>query len=312
MKKVFVFAVMLLILMAIAGCEKEKPAKVSLENKEIVKAKAEESKEKHLRVAVGGMITPKAGFVYYRQFLDYIGEKLDMHVDFVDRENYDEINALMKSEDIDAAFVCSGPYIDGHKEFGMELLVAPQAYGETVYYAYIIVHKDSPIKNFGGLRGKSFAFTDPKSNTGKLVPTYMLAKMNETPDSFFNKYIFTQSHDKAIKAVAQGIVDGAAVDSLIWEYANRTKPEFTSKTKIINKSAPYAIPPVTVRSGLKPELKEKLRQIFLNAHEDEKGRQILKGMMIDKFVVISDKAYDSIREMKSWIEKQNMKGQKTK
>lgn len=312
MKKVFVFAVMILNLMALAGCEKEKPAKVSLENKEIVKAKAEESKEKHLRVAVGGMITPREGFVYYRNFLDYIGEKLGMHVDFVDRENYDEINALMKSEDVDIAFVCSGPYVDGHKEFGMELLVAPQAYGETVYYSYIIVHKDSSIKSFGELRGKRFAFTDPKSNTGKLVPTYMLAKMNETPDTFFEKYIFTQSHDKAIKAVAQGIVDGAAVDSLIWEYANRTNPEFTSKTKIIKKSAPYGIPPVTARRGLNPELKEKLRQIFLNVYKDEKGKEILKGMMIDKFVVIGDEAYNSIREMKSWIEKQNMKGQKAK
>lgn len=312
MKKLFVFAVMILNLMAIAGCEKEKSAKISLENKEIVKAKAGEAQQNHLRVAVGAMLTPREGFVYYRQFLDYIGEKLGMHVDLIDRENYDEINSLMKSEDVDAAFVCSGPYVAGHKEFGMELLVAPQAYGETVYYSYIIVHKDSSIKSFGELRGKRFAFTDPKSNTGKLVPTYMLAKMNETPDTFFEKYIFTQSHDKAIKAVAQRIVDGAAVDSLIWEYANRTNPEFTSKTKIIKKSPPYGIPPVTVRRGLNPELKEKLRQIFLNAYKEEKGREILKGMMIDKFVLINDRAYDSIREMKSWVEKPKIKEQKAK
>jgi phosphonate transport system substrate-binding protein len=174
------------------------------------------------------------------------------------------------------------------------------------------VAKNSAIKNFGDLRGKSFAFTDPLSNTGKLVPTYMLARMNETPDSFFKKYIFTFHHDKSIKAVAQGVVDGASVDSLIWEYLNRTNPEYTSKTRIILKSPPYAIPPVVVPKGLDPALKERLRQIFLNAHNDDKGRELLIKMMIDKFVVIDDSAYDSVREMKSWLEKQKTKEQRRK
>jgi phosphonate transport system substrate-binding protein len=202
------------------------------------------------------------------------------------------------------AFVCGGPYVDGHEKFGLELLVAPMAYGGTVYYSYIIVPKDSPVKSFKELRGATFAFSDPLSNSGKLIPTYMLAKMNETPESFFKSFYYTHAHDKSIKAVATGVVDGAAVDSLIWEYANHTNPEFTSKTKIIEKSSPHGIPPVVIRRGIDPELKERLRQIFLNAHTDEKGREILKGMMIEKFVPIDDKAYDSIREMKLWVDKQ--------
>jgi phosphonate transport system substrate-binding protein len=149
------------------------------------------------------------------------------------------------------------------------------------------------------------------SNSGKLVPTYLLARMNETPETFFKKYIYTQSHDKAIQAVAQGIVDGAAVDSLIWEYANRTNPRFTSKTRIIQKSPPYGIPPFVVRPGLDPAIKKRLRTIFLNAHKDEQGREILKGMMVDKFVVIDDSAYNSIREMNTWIKTQKA-AEKTK
>lgn len=38
------------------------------------------------------------------------------------------------------------------------------------------------------------------------------------------------------------------------------------------------------------------------AHKDEKGRKLLQGMMIDKFVEIKDSAYDSIRAMNKWIE----------
>jgi phosphonate transport system substrate-binding protein len=306
LKRVLILGLISLFSAGITGCsEKRKAERIRLAEKEVASPEAEPSEVRSLRIAVGSMITPRAGFGYYKQLLDYIGEKVQRPVRFVDRENYAEINKLIESGEIDAAFVCGKPYVDGRDKFGLELLVAPQAYGQTVYHSYIIVSRDSPIESLEGLRGRTFAFMDPMSNTGRLVPAYMLAKMGETPDSFFEKYVYTYAHDKSIKAVAQGIVDGAAVDHLIWEYADRTNPEFTSKTKVIEKSPPYGIPPVVVPPGLDPRLKERLRQILLNVHKDEKGKEILKGMMIDKFVIVDDSTYDSVREMNRRIADKN-------
>jgi phosphonate transport system substrate-binding protein len=303
--KSIIFTGLAVGLLMFAGCtKKEKAKEVSLEERKPLKEEVVSHEKTPLRIAIGAMITPKEGFAYYRRLLDYIGERLERPVEFVDKESYAEINELLRSGQLDAAFVCSGPYVEGHDEFGLELVVSPQAYGETVYYSYIIVNIDSPVKTFEELRGKSFAFTDPKSNTGKLVPTYMLAKMNETPDSFFKEYRFTYAHDKSIKAVSHALVDGAAVDSLIWEYSNKTNPEITSRTRIVLKSPPYGIPPFVASSGIDAETKEKLKEILLNIHKDEKGREMLKGMMIEKFVLADDSAYDSIREMKAWIAKQ--------
>jgi phosphonate transport system substrate-binding protein len=307
MQKTCILFIFIISALTLSCTEKERPKEINLEKREAVEIIQKKPKEKSLRIAIGGMVTPREGYAYYRDLMDYIGERMGMHVELIDREDYAEVNMMIKAGQVDVAFVCGGPYVEGHDEFGMELLVAPQAYGETVYYSYIIVHKDSPIKTFEDLRGKSFAFTDPLSNSGKLVPTYMLAKMNETPESFFKKYIFTKAHDKSIKAVALRIVDGAAVDSLIWEYLNRTNPELTSKTRIILKSPPYGIPPVVVRPSLDPKIKKTLRDIFLNAHKDVKGKAILKKMMIDKFVLIDDSAYDTIREMKSFLEMQALR-----
>ena len=254
-----------------------------------------------MRIAVGGMITPREGMAYYRDFLRYLEGKIGVKVAYVDREGYAEINEMLKDGRLEAAFVCSGPYVDGHADFGLELLAAPQAYGKAVYHSYVIVPKGSPARTFADLRGKRFAFTDPLSNTGKLVPTYMLARLNETPDSFFREYVFTKAHDKSIKAVAQQVVDGAAVDSLIWEYLNATNPEFTARTRILEKSPPYAIPPVVVPRGLDAGLKERLRAAFLEAHTDPQGVELLRKMRIDRFVRIEDGAYDSVREMQAWI-----------
>ena len=296
-------------LVCAAGCSQgEAPIKISLANRETVRTAPHSDQEKPLRIAVGGMITPQEGFVYYKEFLDYLGEKIGRPVQFVDKEKYEEVNNLLKSGDIDVAFVCSGPYVDGHDEFGLELLAAPQAYGKTVYYSYIIAERDSPIADFEELRGKTFAFADPQSNSGTLVPTYMLSRLHETPDSFFKQYVYTYAHDKSIVAVAQKVVDGAAVDSLIWEYLNRANPKFTSKTKIIAKSPPYGIPPVVARKGLDRKLKKALHDALVNAHNDERGRELLNSMMIDRFVDIRDSDYDSVRAMKVWLARQKRKG----
>jgi phosphonate transport system substrate-binding protein len=306
-KKYYLVLICLLIVGALGCSRNDDVKKISLSKKIDVKNNEQQSEESPIRIAVGGMTTPREGFVYYKQLLNYIGEKLGRKVEFIDREDYAAINNMLKNREIDVAFVCGGPYVDGYEEFGLELLAAPVAYGETVYYSYIIVPKNSSVKSFKELRGKTFAFTDPLSNSGKLIPTYMLTQMNETPDSFFKSFYYSHAHDKSIKAVAAGAVDGAAVDSLIWEYENHTNPKFTSKTKIIEKSPPHGIPPVVIRHGIDLELKERLRQIFLNVHNDAKGREILKGMMIEKFVPIDNKAYNSIREMKQWVDKQEKK-----
>jgi len=48
-------------------------------------------------------------------------------------------------------------------------------------------------------------------------------------------------------------------------------------------------------------VKEKLRSAFLNMHNDPKGSAILKKVLIDRFTVIEDDAYDSIREMETFM-----------
>ncbi len=288
------------------SCDRQEkpPVKVSLSDVEdATQTIQKENSTPTLRIAIAAVISPNETFVLYKDLLDYISEKLEMSVNLIQRETYEEVNDLVRNNELDLAFVCSGAYVDGHDQFGMELLVAPVAYGEPIYYSYIIVPVNSKINSIEDLRGKRFAFTDPMSNTGKLSPTYILAQKNEDIESFFSDYIFTYNHDKSIEMVAHALVDGAAVDGLIWEYVNSQHPALTAQTKIINKSDPYGIPPIVVPSGLNPQLKKTMRDIFLNIHNDEEGMKILTKLQIDKFVVLDDQRYDSIREMRAWFGK---------
>lgn len=252
-----------------------------------------------LRVAIAGVLSPSKTWEYYQELLNYMGERLGRQATLILKPTYAEINDLVRGQRADVAFVCSLPYVMGNQDFGMELLVAPQMYGATTYYSNLIVPEASSATSLEDLRGASFAFADPMSNSGHLAPTYQLFLMGEAPGSFFGKYIFTYSHDNSITAVADKLVDGAAVDSLVYDQMVAHDPELASKTRIIARWGPYGIPPVVISPALDAELKQQLRDFFVDLHNSDEGRRILNGLAIDRFVVVPDDVYDSIVEMKT-------------
>jgi phosphonate transport system substrate-binding protein len=243
------------------------------------------------------MISPKETFIYYRQLIDYVGQKTQSPIELVQRKTYGEINQLLGKGEIDLAFICSGPYAGGKEEHGFELLAAPQVQGSHFYQSYLIVNKNQPYQDLADLRGHVFAFTDPESNTGRLAPTYWLKQIGEEPERFFSKVIYTYSHDNSILAVGRGLVDGAAVDSLIWEYFKKVNPELTQPTRIIKKSEPYAIPPVVASASFPEENRRQIRNLLLSMHLDAEGRRILDGLMIDRFIVPPSDWFDSVKQI---------------
>jgi phosphonate transport system substrate-binding protein len=255
------------------------------------------SQAQPLRVAVAAMISPKETFDLYRQLLAYLGRKLDQDLEFVQRKTYAEIDELLKKGEIDLAFICSGPYVTGREKFGFEPLAVPEVHGTHFYRSYLIVNKESPFHRLEELKGHTFAFTDPDSNTGRLVPTYWLAEMHEQPETFFSRIVYTYSHDNSIMAVARNLVDGATVDGLIWEFYQQKSPTFTSKTRIIKKSEPYGIPPLVASKNLPVESKERIREILFSMHQDPEGKKILSELMIDRFIAPQEGWYENLRQM---------------
>ncbi len=251
-----------------------------------------------VNVAVGAMVSPGQTIVNYQEMVDYIGAKIGRDIRIVQRKTYGEVNDLLRAGVVDIAFICTGPYVSNKEEAGFEALATPIVRGEPYYRAYLIVHKDSPFQSLADLKNSVFAFTDPESNTGALVPTYWLAEMNTTPDAFFKKVHLTYSHDNSILAVATSLVDGASVDSHIWEYYHQRDPVHTSKTRIIRKSAPFGSPPLVAAAAADAELREKVTRAVLHMHEDDAGKKILDQLFIDRFVVAREEWYRSVAEMK--------------
>jgi phosphonate transport system substrate-binding protein len=292
------FLVPALILFAY-GCGDDPSTVVIDFSKAVASERAVEpsSEPLRLRVAAGAMISPEETFSYYGHLLDYMGGKLGLEVQLIQRRTYAEIDALFGKGEIDLAFICSGPYANGKEKYGFDLLSTPQIHGSHFYQSYLIVNRESSFHSLEDLRGMVFAFTDPDSNSGKRVPTYWLAKLGERPETFFGKTIYTYSHDNSILAVAKGLVEGAAVSSLFWEYYHNKNPIYTSRTRIIKKSEPYGNPPLVTARHLSPALRERIREIVFSMHSDPEGRNILKELMINRFIAPKEDWYAGIRTM---------------
>jgi phosphonate transport system substrate-binding protein len=253
--------------------------------------------QKTLRVAVAAMISPKETFVYYREMLDYLGRQSGHRVQLIQRKTYDEVNALFPKGEVDLAFICTGPYAASRDKYGFEAIATPQVRGQPFYQSYLIVPKDSPYQKLEDLKGRVFAFTDPDSNTGAMVPRFWLAEAGETPESFFSRTIFTYSHDNSIMAVAKGLVDAAGVDGHQWEYFERFSPAYTSKTRVIRKSQPFGGPPLVASGRLKDDVRSKIRDLMLSMHTDPEGKRILDNLLIDRFVAPQEEWYQSAGAM---------------
>jgi phosphonate transport system substrate-binding protein len=244
---------------------------------------------------VAPVISPEKSLVLYRQLVDYLATKLDRTPVFLQEERYDEANHRVRDSQCDLAFVCTYAYVLGERDFGMQALVAPQIAGAVTYHSVILVSAGSPARGLLDLRGKRFGSADRLSNTGWLYPATWLREQGCDPTAFFAEHVITGSHDRSVRAVVGGFVDGAAVDSLVYDQMVREEPALGRRTVVIHKSPPFGMPPLVVPAQCDPELRERLRELLVQMDGDARGREILRTLGIERFVVPERALYDSVR-----------------
>lgn len=254
------------------------------------------AKEDSLRVAVAPVISPEKSLQMYRGLVDHLAMQVGRSPQFLQRDSYAAVNDLVRSARCDVAFVCTYAFVRGEREFGMEALAIPEVNGATSYHSYLIVPADSNASSLLDLRDTRFASADMLSNSGWLYPAKWLHDRGIAADSFFKEHVIAGSHDRSVLAVASRYVDGAAVDSLVYDYMIQEETEIAEKTRIILKSPPFGMPPIVVPRQIEPELKQQVRDALLGMHKDAEGRKILASLGIGRFVAPEAGLFDSVRE----------------
>ena len=250
-----------------------------------------------LRIAVASMLTPSSNFEAYGSLIEYMGTHMGRRTSLVQRSTYGEVNELIADGDVDLAFVCSGAYIELRQRGEARLLVVPVVDGATTYHSLILARQHLVVSSLDDLRGSTFAFVDPLSNTGFLFPSWCMKQRGETAESFFSETVFSNSHEYSIGMVAGGMVDAAAVANLVFDAVVAERPELRDKVQIVEQSMGFGIPPVVVRTGLDESLEASFRHVLLSADEDEHGQAALDRLGFDGFVLGDEAAYDRGEQM---------------
>ena len=125
--------------------------------------------------------------------------------------------------------------------------------------------------------------------------------MGVIPVEFFHKTFYTSSHEKSIESVAYGLADGAAVDSLIFYDMERMEHTAVTMVRIIKVSPPYGIPPIVVSPLVKKPTKQIILTALLEMTSDPEGKEILKKLEIDKYILPDPSIYDNAAQLRRAI-----------
>lgn len=299
MKKFLYIVIAVAYLLSIIGCSSSSVKEVRLYDNKFttIDKTANPQGQYPLRVAVSSILSPRETLTVYQSLLDYLEAKLGRPVVLLQRRTYKEVNELVQNNGADIAFVCSGGYVAGNYSYGLELLAMPEVNGQLTYQSYIIAGMRVTAESIDDLRGRSFAFTDPMSFSGRIAPVYMITSRGYDSGDFFGRTFFTYSHDNAIKSVAEGIVDAAAVDSMIYDQACSKNPDLQKHLKVIDRSLMVGNPPVVVNKSLDFAEKERLRSLVLDMHRDKQGLVALTALKYDRFILPNDNLYWELKNI---------------
>ena len=148
------------------------------------------------------------------------------------------------------------------------------------------------LETLNDLGGKTFAFVDPGSTSGFLIPKAGMVKAGYDPDTYFSRLIYSGGHDASAIAVQNGKVDAAAVADALLEPAYSRGMLKREEVAVIWTSDPIPGAPVAYRRDLPESTKAKLREAFAGMHDLPWGPKIT----IKRWVPVNDAAYDVIRD----------------
>ena len=227
---------------------------------------------------------------------DFLQSRLGMPVQIIQKSSYQEALEALRSDEMEAAWICGFPYVVA-KGF-VRLCAQPGWHGQPWYQSYLITSAGrTQAHTLADLQGDVFAFDDPLSNSGYLVPVVALRAMNQTPQRFFRGTFYTYSLHKVVEAVGSGLADSGTVDGYIWEVLNQRQSQAALKTRIVAKSRRYGFPPIVTRKNLDPMLHMRLQHALLSAKDDAQARALLRSLDLEDFLAPQESWFGGIAEL---------------
>ena len=233
----------------------------------------------------------------------YLSKELNMNVVVDLPVSYVAVVEAFGSKRADVAIINTLGYILAAEKYQVEPRLKLVNRGRDEYFGQILIRSDSKIKNIKDLNGKKFAFVDPASTSGYLLPLRLLK--NEKVK--IKEYIFAGRHDSVVAAVYQKQVDAGATFYTPPDENGTEKdarmllktqyPDVFKKVKILQMTGSIPNDPLIFRKDLPEDLKIKIVKAVRKYIKTEEGAKVfLSTYHITDFKEAKDSDYDKVRE----------------
>ena len=173
-----------------------------------------------------------------------------------------------------------------------------QANGSLGYRSCLIVHSDSDIFSPEDIGGKTFAFNDPNSTSGYLVPSaFFLMEMGIDPKTYFSKLTFSGSHEASIIAVANKKVDVASTNLPDLQQLVREGKVPRAALRVIWVSKLIPLDPVVIRKDLPASLRTAIQDSLATMKTRSPQAFVEGGAFLGGFAKADDSKYQIIRDL---------------
>lgn len=250
-----------------------------------------------------------------------IEEALGVPVKLFTPADYDGVIQGLLGGTLDMAWLGASAFAKIHltDPNAVELALTKQNVdGSTGYYSIAFARKDSGITKLEDAKGKVFAFAEPNSTSGYLVPAAEMTATFGPLDQYFGEVKFSGGHEQTIVGVANG--DFAAgvswADGLgNWEdgytsgaFRKAADAGLVDMNDLVELWKSKLIPegPMVLRSALPQDVKDKVTALTADLHETDKdcAYGVAAGEAKD-FIPVTLDAYTGIIEARKLQEASN-------
>ncbi|MBW8368841.1 MAG: phosphate/phosphite/phosphonate ABC transporter substrate-binding protein [Arenimonas sp.] len=207
-------------------------------------------------------------------------KQLNRPVRVIVPSDYSASVQALTSGQADAAYLSSLPFLLARRDGGAELLLAEQrvdtrGVARTDYDSIFVVRADSPLRDVQDIKaqapGLHMVFTSPTSTSGYVFAYRRLIEMGllerkQNPRAAFRQVSFGGSYTQALREVAEGRADVAAVSDYTMEGPNSDiylPAEQRAGLRILGRTPGVPTHLVAVRKGLDQATRDGIREALL-------------------------------------------------
>lgn len=236
--------------------------------------------QKRIRFSIVSYSDPQKIYAKGNVIKKYIEDNLSVEVKIVTIRDYASLIELLKIGQVELVWAAPLIYKNIKNGINYNLLLKVLENGSSSYEGAIIVRKDSGIKSIGDLKGKSMAFVDESSTSGFYLQNKMINDLGYSSASFFSKYEFAGSHDRAIKLVYEKRFDAASVGLLPLKISGVN----TEELQIIAKTKKIPNAPILANNNMDAPTRAAIYDLFMFNAKHKGGNEFIKKLdEIDKF-----------------------------